>query len=201
MRHIIILTIFIACNLTIMGKKITYPIEIVAGTADLIVIGEITQVNKTTFNFRIEETIKGQRLEMILVNQLIDWECDTRQSKYASGQRLFLFLSKGKKVWTIINGTTGEIPIIKGELTLMNEEYKHIRYKFNPYKLGLVEFKNGMIGFTSCFKFKGDYDELSFEKQTFIQLCNDRKTTIFWETNRFTVWLHKKIKNYIIERK
>ena len=201
MKQILLLTIFIICNLTVMGKKIIYPIEIVAGTADLIVIGKIIQVNKTTYNFRIEETIKGQRKEMILVNQHIDWECDTRQSKYASGQRLFLFLSKGKKVWTLINGTTGEIPIINGELTLMYEEYKHIKYKYNPYRLSLVEFRDGMIGFTNCFKFKGEYDELSFEKETFIQLCNDRKAAIFWKTSKFTVWLHKKMKNYIIERK
>ena len=198
MKHFGLLTIFICLSLTAAGKKFVFPIEVVAGVADLIVIGEITQIAKATYEFNVTETIKGEQYDVISVEKFVEWECDERFAKHELGQRLFLFLKRSLNTWTIINGSTGEIPIINGELTLINEEYKHVDYQYHPYKLKLTEFTDGIKRFVKCFKFMGEY-ELLEDKPKFKQLCQEERVKIFTNTNKFTIWLYERLKDYVIE--
>jgi hypothetical protein len=198
MRQTIIFILLILSTLTSEAKKIIYPIEIVAGTADIIVLGQIEKVKGNTYTFNISETLKGKIYETITVEQFNEWTCDNRFGKAHKGQQLCLFLKKGQTAWSIINGSTGERLISNDSITLGGyEEYKHVDYQFTPYRLSLTELKNGIRDFCKCYEFVGNY-EVFGDKHSFRQLCNDQQISIFKTSSTFAAWLNDKMINYTI---
>ena len=198
MRQTIIFILFVLSTFTVEAKKIDYPIEIVAGTADIIVVGQIDKVKGNSYTFKISETLKGKTNETITVENFKEWTCDSRFGKAEKGQQLCLFLKKGLNNWTIINGSTGERLISNDSITLGGyEEYKHVDYKFTPYRLSLTEFKNGIRDFCKCYEFVGKY-EMFGDVPSFRQLCNDQQITTFRTSTKFSAWLNDKMTNYAI---
>lgn len=182
------------------AKKMIYPIEVIAGSAELIVVGEIDSVKGNFYTFNISETLKGNPFNSISVEMFEEWECDKRFAKPEKGQKLCLFLKRGLTNWQIINGSTGELVISNNIITLGGyEEYKHIDYKFTPYQLSLEEFKNGIIEFCKCFIFIGEYN-FSDEKAHFQQIVTDKQISEFKIISTFSSWLWEKMRKYEVEK-
>lgn len=193
MRKPILIVVFLLSALTVEAKRFIYPIELLAGTADLIVVGEIQKLKGNSYTFKIRETLKGDAHESIAVKMFEEWECDRRFDKPEAGQRLCLFLKKGATRWTIINGGTGERLILNDSVNLAN--YSGL----SPYRLSLTEFVNGIKEFCKCYDLVGEY-ELFGDKPTFRQLCTDEHAHAFKNTNQFSAWIFNRMSTYTIIR-
>ncbi|MFV8348031.1 hypothetical protein [Flavobacterium sp. ZB4P13] len=196
MKQIIIFLFIILFASKVEAKKMDYPIEVMAGISELIVIGEINIVKGNLYIFDIKETLKGKLYKSISVKLFKEWTCDTRFAKPKKGQKLCLFLKRGLSNWEIINGSTGELLISDNSITLGGyEEYKHIDYKFTPYCLSVEEFKNGIREFSKCYRFIGEYDFMD-KKAHFEQICDNKQISKFKSINKFSAWLYKKMTKY-----
>jgi hypothetical protein len=178
----------------IQAKKITMPIEILIGTADLIVIGEISKFYELEYKYdlKVTDIIKGECKGTITVKNFEEWTCDYRYQPVEAGEVLMLFLKKKGRAYEIINGSTGEIPIIDSCVILENEEFEHIDYEFSPYELSFEEFFNGVTKFSSCFSYSGNfYDNIWDDKMVFKRKCQS-----FSATTEFEIWLEKRLSKY-----
>ncbi len=177
-----------------LADKIVMPIEMVALEADIIVIGKIISVGKETYQFKVTEFIKGVGDSIITVQKFREWICDMRYASVAKGQHLFLFLEKSNGKFTLVNASTGEIPIINDSITLNNEINGHSEnFQAIHYSTKISEFKDGIKSFIRCFKAPDD----NYLQQTqLIQICNNQQLKVFINKNSFTNWLYKKIKKY-----
>ena len=194
MKHrILFLAIFFSL-IKAEAKKLEFPIEIITGSADLIVIEEIDAVKDNSYTFKIFETLKGQSYGSITVNMFKEWTCDVRFDKAKKGQKLCLFLKKEFSNWEIINGSNGELPILNNSITLKHEEYEYVRDQFTPYTISLIDFKIGIKTFCKCYKFIGRY--ASIEKGYFSQIGVNDKINKFKLINNFSAWLNKKMMRY-----
>ena len=175
-----------------MANKLVYPIQVMSGTADLIVVGEIISVDKTTYAFKISETIKGKNHNIITIKIWGSWKCDNRQ-KFEKGQRLFLFLQKKGLHYRVINESTGERPIENDSITLL--EPKSLT---NPelYKVSLADLKGGIADFCKCFSFIGSYNPFR-PYQPFRQLCSNDQISQFKIKSKFSEWLFGSFKEDI----
>ncbi len=123
MKYLLPLIIILTLSTNIYAKKNIYPIEVVACMADIIVVGEITNVYSDSYDLKIRRTIKGQEKTIITVQMFQEWTYDTRKRKAEKGQELFLFLVKNKDKYEIINGSTGEMFIEKNKvLRVVNDK-------------------------------------------------------------------------------
>lgn len=177
------------------AKKLEFPIEVIAGSADLIVIGEIEAVANNSYTFKVIETLKGQSSSSISVNMFKEWTCDIRFDKPLKGQKLCLFLKKESSNWEIINGSNGELPILNNSITLgIHESYEYGKNNFTPYTVSLIDFKNAMRTFCKCYKFTGQY--ASVERGYFSQIGHKDQIKKFKLINNFSAWLNTKMMKY-----
>ncbi len=131
--------VFILCALlgAVRGNAsyIVTPLPVLLESADLIVVGTILQVDKssltitaskviipeTSFTFSVQDVLKGKvNTKVIRVEKFQDWLCAHRYSEYEPGQQAMLFLetAKGKRKysWRIIGaGNEGEWELFDGE--------------------------------------------------------------------------------------
>lgn len=183
------LTIFLFL-LSLIGyaKKFDYPIEVVAGMADLIVVGEIEGVHSGSYYFKISSTIKGKELESIKVQMFKEWKCDTRMKKPEVGQKLFLFLIKKIGSYEIINGSTGEIFI---------KDDRILRTIFN-LRPTVEELSEAVRTFTSCYGYKGEYKP--FGEEIFIQTKDNETIEKLRRRSPLTTSFFDEMKSYTIEK-
>lgn len=96
------------------------PLDRLIGTAQLIVLGEVTKVSNHTFSLRVSQQLAGATAaNEIEIRQYIPskFEGSPRPAPYAIGQSFLLFLTPGKpsptdSAWTIMGiGGEGEMPI------------------------------------------------------------------------------------------
>jgi len=91
-----------------------YLFELVAD-ADVVVTGEIVELEKKTFALRVEEWVVGQGADRIEVHRFVDWTCAGRWTPYALGQRVMLFarlpMSVGAPYRVLGSGGEGELSI------------------------------------------------------------------------------------------
>ncbi|MCH5720715.1 hypothetical protein [Niabella hibiscisoli] len=173
------------------------PVEYVASIADLIVTGKIISVENGTYQFKIAETIKGKSVGLITVQQFSEWECDVRYAKAAKGQQLFLFLKKINGKYEIVNGSTGELPVIDGKVTLMYESPDHIFKHSYPYQVNIEEFKAGIKGFIRVFSMS-EYDKEA-NRFYFLQRARENELQKFIASSSFSKWMYEKVqRNYTI---
>ncbi len=175
---------FIFCSLlsaSVWAAK-PYSFEQVIGLSDLIVIGEIENVEENTFTFKIEETLKGKVNASISVVKTD--ECE-RYARYEKGQKLCLFLRKGLLSWSIIDGNQGERPILDETIYLCLDE---------NYKLPLDEFSEAIVAFCCNFKTRITMNGYSYsQKVYFIQDVSEDELNAFRNKNKFTRWLYGQI--------
>jgi len=195
----VFLILFIVFSvLKVEAKKDIFSTEIVIACSEIIVIGEIENVNQSTYTFRIDETLKGKTYKTITVEEFDEWTCDERFDKVKKGQKLCLFLKKGPTNWIIINGSTGELLISGDSITLGGyEEYEHIDFAFNPYRLLLTEFKKGIREFCKCYQFFVEYDSRNrIGKFHVEQISTNSQIKNFIRISNFSEWLYNKMKRY-----
>jgi hypothetical protein len=174
------------------AKKYNLSIEVVAAQADCIVVGEIVAVDAASYQFKVTDYVRGSGSRLLTVQQFKEWTCDVRYAKAAPGQRLFLFLQNHNNALEIINGSTGEIPIINNQITLEHESYD-FRYgqPFVPYSIGLAEFRTGIAAFTHCFQLPNTGGNPY--SRALVQTCGAKEAARFASTSNFTQWLYKRI--------
>lgn len=162
-------------SLSCHAKKFVYPIEIVAGMADLIVIGEIEQMDSNSYVFKINQTIKGEASQRITVHMFKEWTCDRRIRKPEIGQKLFLFLNKKILFYEIINGSTGEFFI----------EEDQIVGDINGARPLVIELSDALQIFLSCYTLK-EYEAYAAKGTIFIQNKSDSEVRKLYSTSILT---------------
>jgi hypothetical protein len=196
MKQKILILFIIFFSLKAEAKKDIYPLTLIAGSADLIVIGEINLVKNGTYIFKINETIKGQIYNTITVKMFQEWDCDPRWEKPKKGQKLFLFLKKGQKEWEIINGSSGEMFISKNTIYLGGEDsIKIVNNQISRNDMSLIEFKNTIKDFCKCYIFVGDGDYRNPNPQYYLQICSDRQIAEFEKRSKFSTKLFGDMKS------
>jgi hypothetical protein len=179
---------------SVNAKKLHYPLEIIAGKADLIVTGRIIEVQENTYTFKVSETIKGAAGMIITVEKFEEWSCDIRFAKHQKGQELFLFLQKNKNNWIIIDGGNGEIPIMNQKIKLTNPTAYSVS---NPNPVfSLASFKTGIRLFCQYFQLiqKGkDNTRFSYSFRTMV---SHEKISSFKLNSPFSNWLANQMKKY-----
>ena len=170
------------------AKKYHYPIEVVAGMANLIVVGEIQSFTSDTYQFKINQTVKGQPTDLIQVQMFKEWTCDIRMKKVAKGQKLLLFLKKDGDAYEIINGSTGEIFIEKDIVLRI----------FNKLEPSIEELVTALKVVTSTFKLKNENYQPT-DEIVFSQLKPDEDIIQLSKTSKLTTWFFDKIKQYKTE--
>jgi hypothetical protein len=175
---------------TTQAKKYFYPMQVVAGMADLIVEGEINSVSGNSYTFNIDQTIKGTAVKQIIVKMFQEWTCDMRWKKAEPGQTLLLFLTKANDSFDIINGSTGEIFIIDNKVQLFMNAEKNIQLED-----AVTAFKN----FTSCYSLPGK-DIFPFNKPVFDQLKTDSEIAVLKKANKVSVYLFSEMKAFAINK-
>ncbi len=194
MKKITLLFLSTLFGLSLSAKKIYWPLEIIAGKADLIVTGKIIDIQENTYTFKINETIKGTAGLMISVEKFNEWTCDIRFAKHQVGQALILFLQKSDGHWIIIDGGNGEIPIINQQIKLMNPT-AYTKGIGNPV-FSLTAFKNGIRLFCLYFQLIQKGREGTRASFSFRPLVSDDKILSFKLNSPFTSWLATQLKKY-----
>ena len=183
------------------SKKRVCPYPIVFAKAELIIVGEIVEIDSSTYKFKIFDTLKGNESDFIVVNKYEDWNCDVRFDEFKINQQLFLCLEKGNQNWDIINGSTGEIPIKNNKAVLRNEIVKVNKENMIPilYETNLDSFKSGIKHFLNCFEFLGECEKYD-KSGKFLQICSNEELQLFISKSQFTSWLYSKLENFKIEQ-
>ena len=87
------ITIMISCEFVAADYEPTSLPQLIV-ESDLIVQGEIVDLDSASFNVKITEIIKGEVSEKILhVNRFEDWTCSSRTPDYQIGQKEIIFLT------------------------------------------------------------------------------------------------------------
>ena len=146
MRIFITLILFTSFTNNNEFDKQVLPYSIVTSKADLIVEGQIDEINDEKYHFKISDFIKGKDDDTIIVNKWKQWICDTRPIKYKTGQKLILFLKREKGKYEVINGSTGEL--------IINDDNSILRYKYQALPNRLV-VKEGIKMLMKSIKYKG----------------------------------------------
>lgn len=189
MKYILTIAVLLAISTSSYAKKLYYPLEVVAGMADLIVVGEIESVSQGSYQFKITKAVKGKETGLIKVQMFKEWSCDHRIKKTEKGQKLFLFLNKKGGKYEIINGSTGEMFI---------EDGKVLR-TINGYKPKVDELANSIKYFVKAFEPKNK-DYKPFDETVFIQLLPDNEIEKLAKESILTNWFFDKMKDYKIEK-
>lgn len=201
MKQFILLVLLIFSTLIVEAKKFIFPFEIIIGTADIIVIGQIDTVKGAYYKFRVEETLKGRSHRFVNVKMFTEWTCDRRFGKAVKGQKLCLFLKRKLKAWEIVNASTGERLIFNDSITLGGfERYMQPDSTFTKYRLSMSEFKKGIRDFCKSYRMIGNY-RCPIKKPKFRQLCSDQQILLFKSNNDFFIWLIEKMKKYKVVKR
>ncbi|WP_324680535.1 hypothetical protein [Hymenobacter sp. GOD-10R] len=201
---ILFLTLLLAVATLASAKKMILPLEVIALQADYIVSGEIVSVQDSTYQFHVTDYVKGSGRSTLTVQQFEEWTCDVRYAKAAKGQRLVLFLQKHQGALELINGSSGELPILHNQVTLKHEIYAyHPGQPFVPYSIPLPEFTTGIKQLVRCFTIPADPTaRLSFAHRTIVQLGSPNEVQAFQSASQFTGWLYERVKTrYTVARK
>ncbi|OUJ70419.1 hypothetical protein [Hymenobacter crusticola] len=198
-----LLALLLAVATLASAKKLELPIEIIASQAEYIVVGEIVSVQASTYQFHVAKYVKGSGSSTVTVQQFEEWTCDVRYAKAAKGQRLVLFLQKHKGALELINGSSGELPILNNKVTLKNETYAYQYGKpFVPYSIPLPEFATGLKKFVRYFTIPTDPNaRFSFAPRAIVQVGSTKEVKAFRATSKFAGWLYERITSrYIIAK-
>lgn len=172
------------------AKKRFVPYEIIIGSADLVVEGEIVSVSNGFYRFKVNEFLKNNSEDIITVEMFPEWTCDSRIVPATKGQKLLLFLSKSNhEFYQIINGSTGELFV---DNVPANFYYDFVFEDYN-------DIKNGIKLFVKSFDYCGELYPKFNEKQTFKKLLSEAELSRLDLKSKFFKSIRKKLeKAYLI---
>ncbi|MFQ3239418.1 MAG: hypothetical protein ACI9NI_001724 [Olleya marilimosa] len=166
------------------AKKIFLPYEIIIGSADLVVEGEIISVSNGFYKFKVAEFIKNNSEKIITVEMFPEWTCDQRIIPAEKGQKLLLFLTKSnEEFYQIINGSTGELFIEN----VLGDFYQD--FEFENYD----DIKKGIKLFVKSFDYCGELYPKFNEKQTFKKLLTETELSKLELESKFFKSIRKKL--------
>ncbi|WP_237274963.1 hypothetical protein [Tenacibaculum ovolyticum] len=184
MKTIIALILTLSLFSKAEAKKIFLPYEIIIGSADLVVEGEIVSVSNGFYKFKVTEFLKNNSENIITVEIFPEWTCDSRIMPAEKGQKLLLFLSKSNnEFYQIINGSTGELFV---ESVPADFYYD---FDFENYD----DIKTGIKLFVKSFDYCGELYPKYNEKQTFKKLKTESELKKMESQSKFFVSMRKKI--------
>lgn len=190
-RAYFLLITFLTSSILLNAKKGVEPFEFLIASSDNIVVGEILEVRDTTYLLKVEDMIKGNSDSVIEVKIFREWVCDRRIKPLTIGQRLTLFLNKKENIYNPINGSTGELFIEKGLVSM------HVNY---PEKIKENDLKKLIIDFTDCYRL----DNQSIERPNtilFYQLRSSNDITLKRNKSKLHKWLFDKMQLYNVKLK
>lgn len=192
-RKLLLLCIAFCCFAqTTLAKKAFLSMQILAGTADVIVTGKITGVSGNSYVLGIDQVIKGNVVNKITVKMFAEWTCDYRWKKPVPGQELLLFLTKtNSDTFEIINGSTGEIFIIADTLHSIWDFKQQV--KIADVITALKHFVTSYVVIKS--------DNAAKKGFVFNQLKPDAEIDSFKKLNDFSSWLFNGMKDYGVKKK
>ncbi|WP_124981277.1 hypothetical protein [Nonlabens xiamenensis] len=172
------------------AKKRFLPYEIIIGSADLVVEGEIISVNGEFYEFKVTDFLKNKSEKIITVLMFPEWTCDKRIIPAEKGQKLLLFLTKSKdEFYKIINGSTGEL-FIENVVGDFYQDFDLENYD---------DIKKGIKLFVKSFDYCGELYPKFNEKQTFKKLLTETELSKLELESKFFKSIRKKIaKEYYI---
>lgn len=165
-----------------------------AGGADVIVVGTITDVAAETFEFNVHELVAGENVgPKLTVRRFKDWTCASRGAPYREGQTLLLFLRtfytdcerSRSGGWRIMGaGAEGEMPIAGNHvypavaLTSDSLETGAFIVHGGPRaaRMPLDELLAAVRGFRACYTFNW-LDEIS--EYSSLCICEKAALTAF----------------------
>ncbi len=164
MKYIItILILIFICGKTYADYDPT-PLPKLIIKSDLIIEGEIINLDSLTFTLRISDCVKGDStLRNIKIKRFEDWACANRITKYQIGQKEIVFLVKNKKTqeWIAMGaGNEGELLIQNDSITYENiywdskdscSELDYFGHKICGWRYSLEDFKNSILFYLSEF--------------------------------------------------
>jgi hypothetical protein len=186
MKTVLLVLFTLLLTIQCSAKKMNYPLEVVAGMADLIVTGEIASVSEGVYQFNVSENIKGKSEATITVKMFHEWTCDVRWKKAEKGQQLFLFLLKKEGKYEIINGSTGELFIVDERVN---------GFGFGGKDQQLEAYKTAIKNFTKCYSYEGKYPDNSSK---FRQLVNDKTMEVLRVNSKLSTVLFDRVKHYTL---
>lgn len=143
-----------------------------AAYADVVATGEIVGLDDKTFEFQVGTAILGAEAGATLrVNRFEDWTCHGRWAPYAEGQRLMVFLRRGKEdasqLFVMGAGDEGELPFVGGDVVAENSHTFQVRgfevethliagERMDGTRLPVPELSAAVIGFRDAFRWTPD---------------------------------------------
>lgn len=141
-------------------SKINLLYGVLIEESDLIVHGKILKVNDSTYDFQVNNVVKGESLKQIKVTIWKEWICDSRSLPLESDAELVLFLTKNENnVYDVLNGSNGEL--------FVNEEDSVVAY-FERKPITVDLMFDGIKLFSKNFNYISgeccDYQKLIFKQ-------------------------------------
>ncbi|UTW66689.1 hypothetical protein KFE94_00830 [bacterium SCSIO 12643] len=183
---LLILALSVSSFLT--AKKARIPFEILTLEADEIVVGEIVEVNNSSFVIEIRNDIKReeQRNKKLTLNFWKEWQCDYHRFKYEKGVSALFFLRKDVKSesYNVLHGSSGELKIENDSVSIKS---------FGKIDLATVITSSQFL--MNCFDYIGDYWFQSYEGASCYlkPKCPKNGINKFWNLNEFNSWIYASI--------
>jgi hypothetical protein len=122
-RYLLRLVAFAAVVLVATPASAKYsapPIHDVFGISELVVVGEISGLQRDSFDLEVEEVVVGDAGDTVRIRRFQDWTCAHRWAPYKKGQRVLVFASRDKEgAWRIRSaGGEGEMPLVGDDVVL-----------------------------------------------------------------------------------
>jgi hypothetical protein len=190
MKYIILILLLLITTVNGFSLKIDLPFTYLTFQSKLIVVGEISEIQDSTYTFKISETIKGSKYNSIEVLKFKEWTCDERRYGYEIGQKLCLFLDSNKDKWEIINGSTGEKFIIQDSIYVSDYfEIFNQKYKYWPKAQLISDFASIMKEYSLYF------NQVRNSNQTYyIQSCSQKVINKLKKRSKFSLWFYNELK-------
>ena len=160
---------------------------VVAGMAELIVEGHISEVKSKTYILSVDQFLKGKSKAYIKVEMFKEWVCDQRMKAVEKKDKVILFLIKRGSKYRVINGSTGEKFVYKGLVS----------WPFLEEPVSLEDFKRAIVNFTSAYEFvRKRYYFYKSHKNKFRQLRPFAEIVRMGEEDELTLLLLKETEYY-----
>ncbi|HEY1030485.1 MAG TPA: hypothetical protein VGD89_01850 [Flavipsychrobacter sp.] len=142
-RHLSLLVVLLAIAYNASADYRHMQLHEALDKADHIVIGKITLVGESYFQFAVDTVLKGNIRHSIKVKKFKNWTCASRYSDYKKGQEEILLLARNEsgEYYPIGGGNEGEIPISQDSVYYGNNNWS--LYESREYKVGDIDI-NGI---------------------------------------------------------
>ncbi|HTF90923.1 MAG TPA: integrin alpha [Planctomycetota bacterium] len=166
-------------------------------SADVVVSGEIIDVDVDTFDLRVDQAIvQALPAPTVQVKRFKNWTCASRWTDYAAGQRVLLFLEKpqeaGKSYSILGAGDEGEMPRIGSDVLVHGYRVRACKHASYPVDSESVrgtlipfeEFRAAILGIRAQLELTTTRDPRGEETDRVVPRGPNASLEAFAETSR-----------------